>query len=68
MYVLNLCHVNFQIRGSLEDHFGSCGEITRVSIPKDQDGGVKGFVYCHCLALCYSVLLLCIRISSLLVF
>ncbi|KAL0409157.1 UNVERIFIED_CONTAM: Nucleolin 2 [Sesamum radiatum] len=34
-----------QIRSSLEEHFGSCGEITRVSIPKDQDGAVKGMAY-----------------------
>ncbi|KAI3453271.1 hypothetical protein Pfo_009934 [Paulownia fortunei] len=34
-----------QIRSSLEEHFGSCGEITRISIPKDQDGGVKGIAY-----------------------
>ncbi|KAK4400217.1 Nucleolin 2, partial [Sesamum angolense] len=33
-----------QIRSSLEEHFGSCGEIARVSIPTDQDGGVKGSV------------------------
>ncbi|KAL0446587.1 UNVERIFIED_CONTAM: Nucleolin 2 [Sesamum latifolium] len=34
-----------QIRSSLEEHFGSCGEVTRVSIPKDQDGAVKGMAY-----------------------
>lgn len=34
-----------QIRGSLEQHFGSCGEITRLSVPKDYETGeVKGFV------------------------
>jgi nucleolin len=34
-----------QIRGALEQHFGSCGEITRLSVPKDYDTGeVKGFV------------------------
>ncbi|KAL8535705.1 hypothetical protein ACS0TY_011365 [Phlomoides rotata] len=31
-----------QIRSSVEEHFGSCGEITRVSIPLDQDGAVRG--------------------------
>ncbi|KAL6543945.1 hypothetical protein OROGR_010442 [Orobanche gracilis] len=34
-----------QIRSSLEQHFGSCGAITRISIPKDQDGGSKGIAY-----------------------
>ncbi|XP_042053309.1 nucleolin 1-like [Salvia splendens] len=34
-----------QIRSALEEHFGGCGEITRVSIPKDQEGGVKGIAY-----------------------
>lgn len=34
-----------QIRSSLEEHFGSCGEIKRVSIPKDREtGSNKGFV------------------------
>ncbi|GER57855.1 tobacco nucleolin [Striga asiatica] len=34
-----------QIRNSLKDHFGSCGEIARVSIPQDPEGGVKGIAY-----------------------
>uniref|UniRef100_A0A0D9W9M5 RRM domain-containing protein n=1 Tax=Leersia perrieri TaxID=77586 RepID=A0A0D9W9M5_9ORYZ len=35
-----------QIRGSLEEHFGSCGEITRVSVPKDYETGAsKGMAY-----------------------
>ncbi|MCF6814737.1 hypothetical protein L3H39_11005, partial [Corynebacterium sp. MC-16] len=35
-----------EIRGSLQEHFGSCGDITRVSIPKDyESGAVKGFAY-----------------------
>ncbi|KAL8544077.1 hypothetical protein ACS0TY_004567 [Phlomoides rotata] len=34
-----------QIRKSLEKHFGSCGEVTRVAIPKDPMGGVKGIAY-----------------------
>lgn len=34
-----------QIRSALGDHFVSCGEITKISIPRDQDGGVKGFVH-----------------------
>ncbi|URD78782.1 hypothetical protein MUK42_32288 [Musa troglodytarum] len=35
-----------QIRSSLEEHFGSCGEITRVSIPKDYESGAsKGIAY-----------------------
>lgn len=39
MYVL-------QVRSSLEEHFGSCGEISRMSIPKDyESGSVKGYVF-----------------------
>lgn len=35
-----------QVRSALEEYFGSCGEISRVSIPKDYDsGGVKGCVF-----------------------
>ncbi|XP_074273809.1 uncharacterized protein LOC141597297 isoform X2 [Silene latifolia] len=35
-----------EIRSALQEHFGSCGEITRVSIPKDfESGGVKGMAY-----------------------
>ncbi|CAD5196313.1 unnamed protein product [Musa acuminata subsp. malaccensis] len=35
-----------QIRSSLEEHFGSCGELTRVSIPKDYESGAsKGIAY-----------------------
>ncbi|KAK7812147.1 nucleolin 2, partial [Quercus suber] len=35
-----------EIRSALEEHFGSCGDITRMSIPKDYDSGaVKGFAY-----------------------
>ncbi|XP_077253834.1 uncharacterized protein LOC143892825 isoform X2 [Tasmannia lanceolata] len=35
-----------QIRSNLEEHFGSCGEISRVSIPKDYDTGApKGMAY-----------------------
>ncbi|KAI9169532.1 hypothetical protein LWI28_013714 [Acer negundo] len=35
-----------QIRSSLEDHFGSCGEITRISIPTDYNtGAIKGMAY-----------------------
>ncbi|KAL9265689.1 Nucleolin 2-like protein [Drosera capensis] len=35
-----------QIRNALQEHFGSCGEITRVSIPKDyESGAVKGIAY-----------------------
>ncbi|KAL5215766.1 hypothetical protein ABZP36_007167 [Zizania latifolia] len=35
-----------EIRRSLEEHFDSCGEITRVSIPKDYDTGAsKGIAY-----------------------
>ncbi|MQL80647.1 hypothetical protein Taro_013112, partial [Colocasia esculenta] len=34
------------IRSSLQEHFGSCGEITRVLIPKDYGtGGPRGFAY-----------------------
>lgn len=33
-----------QIRKSLEEHFSSCGEVSRVSVPKDQDGCARGFV------------------------
>lgn len=36
---------SLQIRSALEEHFGSCGDITRMSIPKDYDSGaIKGFV------------------------
>lgn len=35
-----------QIWNSLEEHFGSCGEITRLSIPKDYEtGAFKGMAY-----------------------
>ncbi|KAG8386169.1 hypothetical protein BUALT_Bualt03G0121100 [Buddleja alternifolia] len=45
-YVLcNLHHQSIYIRSSLEEHFGSCGEITIVSIPKYQDGGSKVMLY-----------------------
>ncbi|KAK4790339.1 hypothetical protein SAY86_017643 [Trapa natans] len=34
------------IRSVLNEHFGSCGEISRISIPKDYDSGEpKGFAY-----------------------
>lgn len=34
-----------QIRSALEEHFASCGEITRISIPKDYETGAsKGSV------------------------
>lgn len=34
-----------QIRSSLTEHFGACGEIARISIPKDYESGEpKGFV------------------------
>jgi nucleolin len=37
--------IYFQLRSKLEQHFGSCGEVTRVSIPKDFDSGyVKGYI------------------------
>lgn len=33
------------IRHSLKEHFGSCGEITRVSVPTDRETGAsKGLV------------------------
>ncbi|KAL2541292.1 Nucleolin 2 [Abeliophyllum distichum] len=38
-------HGEDEIRSALGDHFVSCGEITKISIPKDQDGGVKGIAY-----------------------
>ncbi|OAY67807.1 Nucleolin 2 [Ananas comosus] len=35
-----------QIRSSLEEHFGSCGEVTRISLPKDyESGSFKGIAY-----------------------
>ncbi|XP_043696072.1 nucleolin 2-like [Telopea speciosissima] len=35
-----------EIRSTLEEHFESCGEISRVSIPKDYEtGGPKGIAY-----------------------
>lgn len=37
--------LNFQIRSSLQEHFGACGGITRISIPKDFESGyAKGSV------------------------
>ncbi|WOG83513.1 hypothetical protein DCAR_0102689 [Daucus carota subsp. sativus] len=30
---------------ALKGHFGSCGNITRVSVPKDYEGGLKGIAY-----------------------
>lgn len=34
-----------QIRSSLNEYFGACGEIARISIPKDYESGEpKGFV------------------------
>lgn len=38
----SLSQYKLQIRSSLEGHFGTCGEISRVSIPKGPDGGFKG--------------------------
>ncbi|MEI4872599.1 hypothetical protein Q8G47_28130, partial [Klebsiella pneumoniae] len=34
-----------KIRSGLEELFGTCGDISRVSIPKDYEGGVKGIAY-----------------------
>ncbi|KAE9593403.1 putative RNA recognition motif domain-containing protein [Lupinus albus] len=35
-----------EIKSSLEEHFGTCGQITRISIPKDYESGEsKGFAY-----------------------
>uniref|UniRef100_A0A2P2LPM7 RRM domain-containing protein n=1 Tax=Rhizophora mucronata TaxID=61149 RepID=A0A2P2LPM7_RHIMU len=35
-----------EIRSSLQEHFGTCGEITRISIPPDYEtGAVKGIAY-----------------------
>ncbi|XP_042390797.1 nucleolin 1-like isoform X2 [Zingiber officinale] len=35
-----------QIRNSLQEHFGSCGGITRISLPKDyESGALKGIAY-----------------------
>ncbi|KAJ6365959.1 hypothetical protein OIU77_002513 [Salix suchowensis] len=35
-----------EIRSSLQEHFGSCGEIKRISIPTDYDtGAIKGMAY-----------------------
>ncbi|KAK1438052.1 hypothetical protein QVD17_03855 [Tagetes erecta] len=34
------------VRSTLEEHFGQCGEITRMSIPKDfESGGPKGVAF-----------------------
>ncbi|KAG9150776.1 hypothetical protein Leryth_002938 [Lithospermum erythrorhizon] len=35
----------FKIKDVLKEHFGSCGEITRVSVPTDPEGYVKGYLY-----------------------
>jgi len=35
----------FQIRAKLKEHFGTCGEVTRMSIPKYFESGYsKGYV------------------------
>ncbi|XP_017230474.1 nucleolin 1 isoform X2 [Daucus carota subsp. sativus] len=34
-----------QVRSALEKHFGSCGDIKRVSIPQDFGGNMKGIAY-----------------------
>ncbi|MBA0834455.1 hypothetical protein Goarm_006808, partial [Gossypium armourianum] len=35
-----------EIKNSLKEHFGPCGEISRVAIPVDwETGGVKGYAY-----------------------
>ncbi|XP_057478414.1 nucleolin 2-like isoform X4 [Actinidia eriantha] len=35
-----------QVRSALEEHFGTCGEMSRVSIPKDYETDeIKGFAY-----------------------
>ncbi|KAG7036608.1 Nucleolin 2, partial [Cucurbita argyrosperma subsp. argyrosperma] len=35
-----------EIRSALQDHFSSCGDVTRVSIPKDYEtGNIKGMAY-----------------------
>ncbi|KAJ6737029.1 EUKARYOTIC TRANSLATION INITIATION FACTOR 4B/4H [Salix viminalis] len=35
-----------EIRSSLQEHFGSCGEIKRISIPTDYEtGAIKGMAY-----------------------
>ena len=45
LLIVKVSNLNFQIRNSLEQHFSSCGEITRISIPKDyESGAVKGYV------------------------
>lgn len=34
------------MRDALREHFTSCGEITRISVPRADEGGLKGFVFC----------------------
>ncbi|KAM7463293.1 hypothetical protein LguiA_031414 [Lonicera macranthoides] len=34
-----------KIRSALKEHFGSCGEISTVSIPRDYEGSLKGIAY-----------------------
>ncbi|XP_047972981.1 nucleolin 1-like isoform X2 [Salvia hispanica] len=34
-----------EIMKSLEEHFSSCGEVSKVSVPKDQDGCARGIAY-----------------------
>lgn len=37
----------FQIKATLEEHFGSCGEIVRISVPKFRESGdVRGYISC----------------------
>jgi hypothetical protein len=44
-FSLYLTFFRCQIRSALEEHFGSCGEIVRISIPKDYETGAsKGSV------------------------
>lgn len=44
MYLYVVFHV-LQVRDALREHFTSCGEITRISVPRGDEGGLKGFVF-----------------------
>lgn len=35
-----------QLRGALEEHFGNCGEITRIAVATDYEtGATKGYFF-----------------------
>lgn len=71
VFIHLLCPKHSQIKSSLEEHFGSCGEISRVSLLVDREtGALKGFVsivavICHVL---WKFLFYCHRFCVFLLF